>query len=501
MNTSVAHSFFRQVENNAAKQALVCDGLSLDYAELGRSVARCSNTLLAKGVETGDHIGLLLPNSINFVVLMLAAADLGAVIVPLDISLPPVAVHKAFSSSAVRHLIALPRITEELSSQKASDFSFVDGFWGDVDTLMVECDQQSCEEHRLLADEDQAFILTMTSGSTGDPKPIVLTHRTKLRRAEAAVATYAISSEDRILAATPLYHSLAERLVLLPLMFGATSILIQRFSAREWIDCVNEQQVSFTIAVSSQLELILAELKKEAGLTFNSLRCLVSSSALLQPETKSALLNSLACDIHECYGASEIGVASNLYAGNFVGKLASVGVSAPGAEIRIIDKEGSELAANEVGEIVCKSSMAFGGYYQREDLTTKANWQGFFRTGDLGMLDSDGFLYFKGRDKDIIITGGINVYPADIEAVVGQHEMVKECAAFSLPDDRLGEVVAVAVVAEDPENCKLRKVRHFCLGLLADFQQPRKVFVVNELPKNGMGKVMKFQLTKLFSEG
>jgi len=143
--------------------------------------------------------------------------------------------------------------------------------------------------------------------------------------------------------------------------------------------------------------------------------------------------------------------------------------------------------------------MIFGGYFNRPDLTREAMWKDYFRTGDVGKLDEDGFLYFLGRKKDIIITGGINVYPADIESVISEHPSVLENAAFSFPDDRLGEVVAVAIVPKNPNDFDQRKIRFHCAEYLADFQQPRKYFIVEALPKNSMGKIMKFQLVSKYA--
>jgi long-chain acyl-CoA synthetase len=220
---------------------------------------------------------------------------------------------------------------------------------------------------------------------------------------------------------------------------------------------------------------------------------------LLDPETKAELLRKFGCEFHECYGASEIAIASNLDDRSARIKLKSVGKAAPGVAIKIIGKNGEALGAGEAGEIACKTPMLFGGYFKRPDLTRLAMWGEYFRTGDIGRLDEDGFLYFLGRNKDIIITGGINVYPSDIESVVNEHPSVLESAAFSYPDEHLGEVVAVALVAADDASFDLRKLRFHCCEHLADFQQPRKFFVTSELPKNSMGKLMKFRLAELYA--
>lgn len=518
----IASTFLLHARHTPEKQAIWCDGATATYRELADLTCRWSNAMAENGVKRGDHIAVLLPNGIEFVALMLVAADLGAVLVPLNTSLTPAAVHKAFMAAEVRHVVSTAVLLKSLLAGPAAssannagteeyaapcDFSEVDGLWLSVD--------EAVEGAALLADlldkvvpnaqalnaamEEDALILTMTSGSTGDPKPIILTQRTKFNRASAAVELYGITDHDRTLAATPLYHSLAERLVLIPLLTGGTSVLMSKFSASAWLECVSEHGVTFTIAVSSQLKQIAELLGRDHAHDLSSLRCIVSSSALLDYQTKAELLTKFSCEFHECYGASEIAIATNLDGVAAKTKLQSVGVPAPGVDIKIIGKNDEIVEVGEVGEIVCKTPMLFGGYFKRPELTRAAMWGEYFRTGDLGRLDGDGFLYFLGRTKDIIICGGMNIYPADIEAAVNTHDSVLESAAFAFPDERLGEVVAIAVVPAKKAEFDLRQLRFHCCERLADFQQPRKFFIVDELPKNGMGKLMKMQLVKMFA--
>ena len=175
-------------------------------------------------------------------------------------------------------------------------------------------------------------------------------------------------------------------------------------------------------------------------------------------------------------------------------KIKSVGRPVPGVKIEILREDGAVALPGEVGEIICKTPMIFGGYFKRPDLTAAAMWGDYFRTGDLGKLDEDGYLYYLGRIKEIIITGGINVYPKDIESVLSEHPSILENAVFPLPDDNLGEIVAVAIAPRNPDDFDLRKIRFHCAEHLADFQQPRKYFLMKALPKNEMGKVIKHTL-------
>ncbi len=523
----IASTFFSYARRTPDKQAIWCEGTTATYQELANLVCRWSNAMAANGVKHGDHIGVILPNSIEFAALMLVAADLGAVIVPLNTSLTPSAVHRAFEAAEVKHVVSTALLLKSLLVKSTAsrigdtgtqdismppDFSRVDGLWLSVDeliegaTLLADLLEGVSPDAQPLnaAQENDALILTMTSGSTGDPKPIILTQRTKFNRASAAVELYGITGKDSTLAATPLYHSLAERLVLIPLLTGGTSVLMSKFSATAWLECVSDHAVTFTIAVSSQLKQIAEQLGDinqggDHAYDITSLRCIVSSSALLDHQVKAELLAKFDCEFHECYGASEIAIASNLDGISAKSKLQSVGIPAPGVDIRIIGKNDEIVGDGDIGEIVCKTPMLFGGYFNRPDLTQAAMWGEHFRTGDMGRLDEDGFLYFLGRAKDIIISGGINIYPADIEAVVNGHASVMESAAFAFPDERMGEVVAIAVVPANKSAFDLRQLRFHCCERLADFQQPRKFFIVDELPRNDMGKLMKLQLVKTFA--
>lgn len=501
---TISGIFFDHAAATPEKIALACEGRQISYAQLAQLVARWSNALAANGVRRGDQIGVILPNNVEFVALILVAADLGAGLVPLSPALPPAVALHALQAAQAQHLVSTSTQLAALRAQPGS--AAVPGCWLSIDadgagTITLEQLLQAApaDARPLHAGQaDDALILTMTSGSTGSPKPIVLTQRTKLNRVRAAVQLYGITARDRTLAATPLYHSLAERLVLLPLLTGGSAVLMAHFSAQAWLRCVQAQQVSFTIAVSSQLKQIAAHMAQEEH-DVSSLRCLVSSSALLENAVKVDLLARFSCDFHECYGASEIAIATNLDGHAARTKLQSVGRAAPGVELRILDENDVELPSGQAGEIVCKTTMLFGGYFQLPELTRAAMYGEYFRTGDIGRLDDDGYLYFLGRKKDVIITGGINVYPADIEAAIGSHGSVTESAAFAFPDARLGEVVAVALVASDPASFDLRQLRFHCAHALADFQQPRRFFIVEQLPKNSMGKLMKFQLVQAYA--
>ncbi|WP_066055921.1 class I adenylate-forming enzyme family protein [Robertmurraya korlensis] len=492
----LADIFYKAAEIQPDKTAIWCDNNSITYRELVDLVSQYSNFLLSNNIVYRDHIGIPMTNSIHSVALILAAANLGVGLVPINPTLPIDAIKAAFYSANIKHLIARQAFFENCDKNGGLEILgekiCIDGKLEGTQSLL-EADKMSKErpivEH---VTGDEILIITMTSGSTGAPKPISLSQKNKYERAMAHIDLYKITQDDNVLAATPLYHSLAERLVLIPLLLGGTSVLLPRFTPNIWINCVKEQSVTFTIAVSAQLNQIAAV--NDNSLNGTSLRCLVSSSSLLESHVKNQLIEKLHCDFHEMYGTSEVSTVTSINLSESIHKKQSVGKPIPGADVVIFKDNGEVATAGEIGEIGCKTRLLCEGYYKMDEVFEKSIQNNYFKTGDVGYLDEDGYLYFSGRKKEIIITGGINVYPQDIEKCVFELPEVRECAAFSYPDEKLGEIVALAIVINEGSEINQRKVQRHCAKNLADFQQPHKIIFLNELPKNSMGKLVRAQL-------
>jgi len=503
MRSTLANLFYKNAELYPDKDAIWCDGKNLSYREMAELVSRYSNLLISQKVSHGDHIAIPMNNSIESVALFFSAADLGLCIVPLNPSLPFDAVKTAVVAGDVKHIIARKIFFSECEKNGGINipgFSICldQDYPGTIPFDKIKEMPATRPELDYDVDDNESLILTMTSGSTGTPKPIDMSQKNKYERSVAHIRVYNLTKDDRILAATPLYHSLAERLVILPLILGATSILLPRFTPAIWLKCVEEQKPTFTIAVSAQLAQILELLKQPDAPSITSFRSIVSSSALLEASVKYELIDLLKCEFHEMYGASEVSTVTDICFQETPNKQRSVGKSFDEAEIRILhdDDNGSvrDCAIHEVGEIAVKSKLQCKSYYKQENLMKSAMVDGYFRTGDLGYLDEDGYLYFAGRKKEIIITGAINVYPHDIDVVVSRLPEIEECAAFSYPDERLGEIVALAVVPKEGQEINLRALKSFCARNLADFQQPHKFFVLDKLPKNAMGKLQRMAI-------
>lgn len=491
----LADLFFETAILNKNKLAVWCEGESITYEELANLTSQYAHFLLNNGVKYGEHIGVTMNNSITSVALILAAANNGVGLVPVNPTMPKKALIHAFELANVKHIIATKKFYEKHEGITFGGKTFCLDSYMEKRVSFLDSKNQSKERPYVQeVNGNESFIITMTSGSTGNPKPILLTQENKYKRIVAHLNLYNITFKDRVLAATPLYHSLAERLVLIPLVIGGTCILMSRFTPMRWLEMVKNQRVTFTIAVSAQLNQIVNGLPKVELDDISSLRCVVSSSALLEEHVRKELVEKLECDFYEMYGTSEISTATSINFKESHLKQNSIGTPLKEASIRILKENGELANPYEVGEIICKTSLICNGYYGRSDLFNESVKEGYFKTGDLGYLDEDGYLFFSGRKKELIITGGINVYPIDIDKCVAELPEIEECAAFAYPNENLGEVVALAVILKKDASLSIRDIQRYCAKNLADYQQPQKIYFVESIPKNAMGKLLRTKI-------
>ncbi|WP_105168780.1 class I adenylate-forming enzyme family protein [Pseudoalteromonas sp. T1lg23B] len=497
---SIYQLFQQHVNTSANKIAVIYNDKSLSYQQLDDQVGALSSYFTSLGLKQGHRVALFAPNGLEYPTVMLAAAKLGLAIVPLPISLKGDALINALKVMPVAAAIAWPTISKVLLQQRLVERESIITLGEAVDgektwDTVFTSDFEPCDTPDV--DISAPFILTMTSGSTGQPKPIVLSQQCKIKRAfSATIDYYHLSKADVVLVATPLYHSLAQRGVLMPLMLGATSVIMPKFSLPHWLKTIEQHKVSFLFAVSAQLESFLAQ--DSITEDISSVRCLVSSSAVLNNDSKQAIMARLNCDFHECYGASEVGVVTDFCVSKQPQLSGSVGKALPFVAIKIVDKRGHTQPNNEIGEICCKTSTAFNEYFKMPEATENAyDSSGYFKTGDLGYLDEQGYLYYVGRKKEVISSGGINVFPQDIEAVVKSHPMIIDCVAFGCQHPQLGEYVKV-VYEQRGEQDLAMELRKLCLQELTDYQQPREFLKVSELFRNPMGKVLRNQVKEQY---
>ncbi len=499
---NIIELILKNAERFPEKPAIIFDESILTYKSLVEQTRKLSYAFKKLGVRQGALIGLLLNNSKEFVISMLAASSLGATIVPMSNSLGQKDLLTAIKLTGIKFIIgwhvALKNIFDLSGDSFVIPRDHCIAVGGEVKGLhcfndFLEMELGEYELNNCEADEDADFILTMTSGSTSEPKPIVFTQRTKIIRSLAAQELYGITENDITLTPTPLYHSISQRLVLMPLITGGTCVIMKNFTAKSWFEMIERYKITFCIAVSAQLEMILDELDSATN-DLSSMRCIVCCCALLRGDVKERLFNVFKCDVHECYGASEVGIISNLSCHASKNKLHTVGVAVPDAEIVIVDNSGNEVPIGEIGEITCKSKACFSRYFGKEEATRQSLKNGYFYTGDMGYMDEDNHLIFSSRKKEIIITGGTNVYPADVETVLNQHPLVRETSVVGVEDKKLGEKVVAFVILEKEDTLTSRELQRHCMHKLADYQKPLSYVFVRDFPRTALGKTLKRKL-------
>ena len=466
------------------KNAILFNETKYSYSQLNKEVVTLCENLETIGCRRGSHLGTLFKNGPEFIVLMLAAARSDLILVPLNPSYPQKTINRLLEEMDVDFIFSFKNI----QSKKRVEYGKLEICRSTILFFQVGLTEKKQYGH---LSNGTPFILTATSGSTGNPKPIALSQEVKILRSEAACKLYGVTENDIILSATPLHHSLGMRLCLLPLLIGATSVILPKFSPQRLVDIIDKYLVSFSILVSSQL-LSLSKFLQNSSSLLTSLRLVVSSSAPLDKETKLKLRTKFSFALHECYGTSELSIVSNINLSLPSMSVDSVGEVCEEVEVRIIDNSNETLPEGRLGEICCRSKLGFTGYYGLSEETDKSHTHdGFFRTGDIGMI-KDNTLFFRGRIKDVIITGGMNIYPQDIEEVILDCPNVKECAALGIHNPRLGEIL-VTIIAPNEINEKfdILLLQRHCLKSLSDYQQPIQYYLIDTLPLNSIGKIDK----------
>lgn len=251
--------------------------------------------------------------------------------------------------------------------------------------------------------------------------------------------------------------------------------------------------------VASQIELISNNLNQNNILKLVTLKKIVSCCSHLKKEVKFKIIKKLKNNFYDTYGASEVGTLTNFNFSNNIKKINSLGKIVPNVKIKIVDEKGKRQKNGNIGNILCNSTMKFSGYYNNKKLTKKSIQNGYFSTGDIGYIDNKSFLYLTGRKKDVIITGGINVFAMDIEKIINLHPKIKESAVIGLKDKRLGEAIMAIVIPKKINTLEVNELKKYCAKNLADYQQPLGFDIVNDMPRGSLNKISKFKLKSLYS--
>jgi len=460
---------------------------SLTNEQLLQRVRSATRHLRDLGVRPGDVVALQLANRIEFVVLLFAAWRVGAAVTPINPSLTDVEVERQLSDSGARLVV-----TETSATTEAG-----------VATLAVAdlCQSLGWEDLPVPPDASALALLIYTSGTTGVPKGVMLDHANLEAMATMGRDALELGPADRSLLILPLFHVNGIVVsVLTPLLAGASVVIADRFDPRTFFDVVERERPSYFSAVPT-IYTVLAALPEEVRPDTSSLRFGICGAAPASAELLVRFEGRYGFPLVEGYGLSEGTCASTLNPVAGPRRAGTVGVALPGQEIRILGPDGAVLPTGADGEVVVRGPNVMRGYLGRPDDTAEVIVDGWLRTGDVGHLDNDGYLTLVGRSKDMIIRGGENIYPKEIEDVLTGDPSVLEAAVIGAPDEKWGEVVVAYVqprpgFALDPEDLEAR-----CARSLSGYKRPTTYVVVEAIPKNAIGKIDKRALRAAKGQG
>lgn len=486
--------------------AVVSDGRRLDWAGFDRRTNRVARALAAAGVGHGDRVATVLGNCLELLDVYWACARLGAVAVPLSPLLMQAGLASLLADAEPKAVFASAS-TAEATGEACAGLPAMPlrvqvgaGGTGGTASGFLAYDAFAATDGppvRAAVAPDDPFNIMYTSGTTGLPKGIVLTHRIRAMYATLMANAWRITPRSVVLHSGAIVFNGAFVTLMPSFMAGATYVLHRQFDAADFIATVAREGVTHTMLVPAQIIAILnSPVFDPARLA--SLETLVSLGAPLPLPQKEALDALLPGRFHELYGLTE-GFVTILDRDDSVRKRGSVGVPPPWFEMRIVREDGSEAAVDEIGEIAGRGPILMPGYYRRPDLTAQAIRDGWLHTGDLGRVDADGYLYLVDRKKDMIDSGGVKVYPRDVEEVIARHPDVAEAVVFGIPDEKWGETPMAAVVPKPGRTLSADELRDWVnTRVAARYQRVSRVAIVPEFPRNAAGKILKRELREPF---
>lgn len=494
---------------NPTREAYV-DGnrdVRLTFAELNVRCNRLANAFLAAGIEKGERVGLLLMNCAEFTEAYFALAKVGAVVVPLNWRLVPDELEFILKDSGTTRLIFgeefIGNVVDLHSRGDKTDvqqwLQVMDGEQGPhfIEKYQEFRDAASAEEPALGASDDDILYIMYTSGTTGLPKGVVHTHNTSIWAALTISASTYYQETDRYLQPLPMFHVGALTPMTVNVYRGVTSIVMRSFDpVRAW-ELIESERVTIGLAVPAMLNFMLQVPNLERYDRSQWRWCM--SGAAPVPDSLIEAYAKMGIEVHQVYGLTEsCGPACLIDAENALKKIGSTGKAFFHTDVKIVDGNGVQCEDGVAGELVMRGAHLMREYWNRPEATAETIVGGWLHTGDVAVMDEDGFVYIRDRIKDMIISGGENVYPAEIENLLHTHAKISEAAVIGQKSARWGES-PLAIIVRTEDSLTEAEVLTFCNGRLAGFKQPKQVIFVDEIPRNPSGKILKRLLREQFS--
>lgn len=478
------------------------DGRSFTYSEFDEAVNRTVRLLAANGIEKGDKVSLLMPNDAEYIIAYFACFKLGALAGPINSLLKPKEMAFVIANSEAKALIVNSEFVPQIESisDELPNLDAVIEF--DVEERATQ-GFSSQREHLPVAglERDDEAIIIYTSGTTGKPKGCLLTHGNLIANARQIANWLGFTRNDRLLTVMPLFHMNAVSVTTMtPLYAGASSVVCPKFSATRFWQVISDYEVTSFGSVATMLTMLLEKYPNgvPAGLKTKQLRFAMCGSAPVPAEVMKQFEETFNCLVVEGYGLSESTCRSTFNPPNERRRPGSCGMPI-GNEMMVVDEEDREVPDGELGEIVLRGENVLKGYYRNTEANDQAFRNGWFHTGDVGYRDADGFYYIVDRKSDMIIRGGENIYPREVDEALYQHPSVAAAATIGIPDKLYGEEVTAFVVLKNGLPVTEENLLAHCREQLADYKCPKTIHIVAEIPKGPTGKLLKRELAKLFN--
>ena len=495
---------YQRAQRTPHRNALTFEGATWTYAELQHRIDRLASALRANGVCRGDRVGFLGLNQPAFLESLFATARLAAIFVPLNFRLSGPELSYIINNAGVHTIIAdaphrpvIDAIRAQLPCRRYFSADQADDEWPSTNDLTIAHEPLRIGE---AVTEDDVALVMYTSGTTGRPKGAMLTHGNIWWNNTNSLLTFDTLRSDIVLVVAPLFHIGGLNVnTLVTLQTGGQIILHRAFDASRFLDDVAKYRVTATFAVPAML-LFVSQQPNFASADLSSLRAIVCGAAPV-PEPLMRLYAERGVPINQGYGLTEASPLLTFLEPEWgISKLGSAGRTPMFTEVKLVVPNGREVTQpGDRGEIIARGPNITKGYWNDPEATAAAiDAEGWLHTGDVGTYDADGFLFIVDRVKDMVITGGENVYPAEVENVLYEHPAIGEVAVIGLPDEQWGEVVVAVVTIRQDATVDLEELRVFASDRLARYKLPRRLEIVAALPRNPAGKVLKFELRARF---
>jgi long-chain acyl-CoA synthetase len=494
VSDNLARIMTAAAEENPDGIAVKLDDTEMSYALLEEGSARMAAILKDKGVGAGDRVGIMLPNVPYFPVVYYGVLRLGGVVVPMNPLLKGREVSFYLDDPDAGVLVAWHDFEEPATKgaeEAGAELILVKP--GEFEDLLGEVEEPlHVLEDR---DPDDTAVILYTSGTTGKPKGAELTHANLYKNCTVAAENLGeITEDDRLLGALPLFHSFGQTCTLNGGIHARAMIsMIPRFDPDKALEIIERDKITLFQGVPTMYNGMLHASNKDDADT-STLRVCMSGGSAMPEEVMRNFEKQFGCKVLEGYGLSETSPVASFNHPDKENKAGSIGTPIEGVEMKLVDDDGNEVDDGEVGEIAIKGHNIMKGYWNREEATAESIKDGWFFSGDMGKKDEDGYFFIVDRKKELIIRGGYNVYPREIEEVLYEHPAVQEAAVIGVPDDNLGEEVGAAVVLKEGEELSADELKKYVKEEVAAYKYPRQIWFLDELPKGPTGKILKREI-------